>query len=296
MANLQVRLPAVVIGGGLTGIDTATEVQAYYILQVENIYKRYHKLIEHFGSEKIRSSFDAYSLQILDEFLQHGQLVLKEREHAHQEHRLPDFISLIRQWGGVTIAYRRTMQESPAYKRNHEEVTKALEEGIYYAEGLEPKSVVLDDYGHVSALVCRWQVMDEEGTWKTTDEVQNLAARSIFVATGAKPNIAYEFEHRGTFLRDKFDYKSFELVNEQLEEIHPEHNCKTEHFGAFTSYNHDHHYVTFLGDTNPVFHGSVVKAIASGKRIFPHIVRAIVNHDELPRGSHDEYVRFRGGR
>ncbi len=35
LANLQVRLPAVVIGGGLTAIDTATEVQAYYIAQVE---------------------------------------------------------------------------------------------------------------------------------------------------------------------------------------------------------------------------------------------------------------------
>jgi NADH dehydrogenase FAD-containing subunit len=35
IANLQVRLPAVVVGGGLTGVDTATEVQAYYIKQVE---------------------------------------------------------------------------------------------------------------------------------------------------------------------------------------------------------------------------------------------------------------------
>ncbi|MHB8916181.1 MAG: FAD-dependent oxidoreductase, partial [Thiobacillus sp.] len=34
LANLQLRLPAVVIGGGLTAIDTATEVQAYYIRQV----------------------------------------------------------------------------------------------------------------------------------------------------------------------------------------------------------------------------------------------------------------------
>ncbi len=35
LANLQVRLPAVVIGGGLTGIDTATELLAYYPVQVE---------------------------------------------------------------------------------------------------------------------------------------------------------------------------------------------------------------------------------------------------------------------
>ena len=38
------RLPAVVIGGGLTGIDTATEAQAYYIAQVEKTLERYEIL------------------------------------------------------------------------------------------------------------------------------------------------------------------------------------------------------------------------------------------------------------
>ncbi len=44
LTNIQVRLPAVIIGGGLTGVDTATEVQAYYIAQVEKILTRYEKL------------------------------------------------------------------------------------------------------------------------------------------------------------------------------------------------------------------------------------------------------------
>src|SRR5688572_29312009 len=35
LSNLQARLPAVVIGGGLTGVDTATELMAYYPIQVE---------------------------------------------------------------------------------------------------------------------------------------------------------------------------------------------------------------------------------------------------------------------
>ena len=35
VANLQVRMPVVVIGGGLTAIDTATESLAYYAVQVE---------------------------------------------------------------------------------------------------------------------------------------------------------------------------------------------------------------------------------------------------------------------
>jgi NADPH-dependent glutamate synthase beta subunit-like oxidoreductase len=34
-ANLQLRLPVIVIGGGLTGIDTATEALAYYPVHVE---------------------------------------------------------------------------------------------------------------------------------------------------------------------------------------------------------------------------------------------------------------------
>src|SRR6185436_10054132 len=46
LTNLQIRLPAVVIGGGLTGVDTATECQAYYITQVEKICHRYTRLVQ----------------------------------------------------------------------------------------------------------------------------------------------------------------------------------------------------------------------------------------------------------
>ena len=45
LPNLQVRLPAVVIGGGLTAIDTATELLAYYPLQVEKTLERYETLV-----------------------------------------------------------------------------------------------------------------------------------------------------------------------------------------------------------------------------------------------------------
>src|SRR5580704_9424279 len=53
LTNLQIRLPAVVIGGGLTGVDTATEVQAYYITQVEKILARYEILLQQHGEETI---------------------------------------------------------------------------------------------------------------------------------------------------------------------------------------------------------------------------------------------------
>ena len=49
LSNLQARLPAVVIGGGLTGVDTATELMAYYPIQVEKILERYDALVRDLG-------------------------------------------------------------------------------------------------------------------------------------------------------------------------------------------------------------------------------------------------------
>lgn len=285
LANLQVRLPAVVIGGGLTGIDAATEAQAYYIVQVEKIARRYQALVEEQGEAAIRAHFDEKNLLILDEFLEHAKAVKAERELAQLEKCEPRFIHLIRQWGGVSVVYRRRMQDSPAYRRNHEEIEKALEEGIYYAEGLEPKKVRLDEFGDVLSLECQLQILNEAGEWLHTDKHQVLPARSIFVATGAKPNIAYEFEHRGTFERQGFEYNSFCDVEGCLEEASNTLNVKSAAIGAFTSYHQEDHRVSFLGDTHPVFHGSVVKAIASGNRLYPQIIKLLnkkpsVNIDE----------------
>ena len=49
LANLQAELPAVVIGGGLTAIDTATELLAYYPLQAEKTLDRYETLVRRQG-------------------------------------------------------------------------------------------------------------------------------------------------------------------------------------------------------------------------------------------------------
>lgn len=291
LASLQVRLPAVIIGGGLTAIDTATETQAYYMVQIEKTASRYAVLCDYYGEVKVRAKFDVQSLSVLDEFLAHAKALAFERLLAQKEKREVDLIGLIRRWGGVTVAYRRTMQESPAYQRNHEEVTKALEEGIYYAEGLLPTAVVLDEQGWCKALTFRERVMDEEGNWMFTDEDIELPARSIFVATGAKPNIAYYFEHKGVFEKETTQYKRYQVLNESLQPIVAMGHVKMEEFGAFTSYERDHYRVSFLGDTHPIFHGSVVKAIASAKRIYPKIVASLQLQMKL--GEQSEYQTFR---
>ena len=75
---------------------------------------------------------------IADEFLAHARALRRERMYAIAEEREPRTLELLQAWGGVTIAYRRRLIDSPSYTLNHEEVQKALEEGIRFAEGLTP--------------------------------------------------------------------------------------------------------------------------------------------------------------
>jgi NADPH-dependent glutamate synthase beta subunit-like oxidoreductase/NAD(P)H-flavin reductase len=293
LANLQVRLPAVVIGGGLTGVDTATEIQAYYIVQVEKMLERYETLAAARGETAVRAGLDAAALRILDEFLAHGRAVRAERARAKQAGVAPDLLKLIRQWGGVTIAYRKGMNESPAYTRNHEEIIKAFEEGIYYAEGLDPKEARVDRDGQVEALVAKRLRPDAGGKWKETGEDVVIPARAILVATGARPNVAYEFEHKNHFLKERGHYLTHHAVLGGLEPIAVASHCKTDDFGPFTSYTSpEGRHVSFLGDTHPVFHGSVVKAVASAQRTYPKIIATFGNRLQQT-GDEQEYARFR---
>ncbi len=272
LTNLQVRMPAVVIGGGLTGIDTATEVQVYYIAQIEKTLARYEILARAFGEARIRSQLDEESLGILEEFLEHGRAVRTERTRASAASEAPNFLPLLRTWGGVTVVYRQTMHQSPAYIRNHEEISKALEEGIFYAEGLEPVRAVLDRFKHVEALVCRRRVRDEQGKWTATNEEVTLPACAIFVAAGATPNTIYEREHPETFAMQGDHFQPYQEQDHSLHQVEHTAHCKEAVFGPFTSYAKNDHRVSFIGDTHPVFHGSVVKAIASALRSYPHIM------------------------
>lgn len=291
LTNLQIRLPAVVIGGGLTGVDTATEVQAYYIAQVEKTLSRYETLVAHYGEGEVLRPLDAASREILEEHLAHGKAARKERERAKLKNEKPNFIKLIHQWGGVTIVYRRTMQESPAYINNHEELDEALKEGVFYLEKLEPAHVELNQYGHVETLICHKRVRKNKDEWEATSDEVRIPARAIFVATGTQPNIAYEFEHRGTFNRLGIQYQTYEDVDGELTIAHGVQHCKDLHFGPFTSYHKHDTRVSLIGDTHPVFHGSVVKAIASGMRTYSKILN-LFEYQLDKFGDENEYTEF----
>lgn len=289
LANLQVRLPAVVVGGGLTAIDTATEVQAYYIKQVEKILARHEKLAAAQGEEQVWAGLGEEDKEILAEFLAHGRSVRRERQRAARAGEKPNFIPLIRAWGGVTLAYRKGLNASPAYQRNHEEVLKAMEEGLYYAPGLEPLRAELDKYSHVKALVCR-RMKQEEGRWLGTREEIALPARAVFIAAGAKPNTIYEHEHPNSIELEGDHFLPHVEHPDGLQPVQVAEHCKSVEFGPFTSYYREGHMVTFVGDTHPVFQGSVVKAIASSKRSYPQVMAALALR---PPAGKEDYSAFR---
>ncbi len=266
LANLQVRLPAVVIGGGLTAIDTATELFAYYPVQVEKILDRYQKLTVDFGEDHIRASYDREELGILDEFLGHGRAIRVERARAKAAGEAPDFVPLVRAWGNVTIAYRKSMIDSPAYRLNHEEIIKSLEEGIAYAGLLSPVEAVADEFGHVKSILFDKQVV-VEGKFKDSGQLVEVPARSVMVAAGTSPNIIYEKEHPGTFKLDKWNqfFQSHAVSGAEL----------IEGEGFFTSYQRGEKRITFYGDNHPIYAGNVVKAMASAKDGYPHVAKLL---------------------
>jgi NADPH-dependent glutamate synthase beta subunit-like oxidoreductase/NAD(P)H-flavin reductase len=275
LANLQVRLPAGVIGGGLTAIDTCTEVLAYYPVQVEKILHRYEKLCAAYGQDQIRARYDQEELLILDEFLEHGQAIQNERQKAALNEEPPNFLPLLNTWGGVTLFYRKGIKDSPAYRQNHEEIKEAMDEGILLAEGMNPLEALEDSYGHLRAV--RFERLEpQEGKWRKAEELE-VPLKSLFVAAGTSPNTIYESEHPDSFEMDQKFYRRYEPHwTDDLPELEPVNDTTWPKIGKpapFTSYQRHGKFITFYGDNHPVYAGNVVKAMASAKDGYPYIVK-----------------------
>jgi NAD(P)H-flavin reductase/NADPH-dependent glutamate synthase beta subunit-like oxidoreductase len=311
LPNLQMRLPAVVVGGGLTAIDTATELMAYYPLQVEKILRQYEELSAELGEERVRALYDAEELQVLDEYCGHGREVRGERARAEQAAEAPDFVPLVRGWGGVTIAYRKRMVDSPAYRLNHEEVIKALEEGIAFAENLNPLEAIPDERGALKAIAFRREhrSAQREGApgegaqadgvaaghaarsgdsatmqvgpvaESVQDDTVTLAARTVLVAAGTTPNVTCEKEAPNTFQLDA--KRKFFQPHRARRDADGRLEVTPDAQGFFTSYARDGHLVSYYGDNHPRYAGNVVKAMASARDGYPKVVELFA--DELQR-------------
>ena len=269
IANLQLRLPVVVIGGGLTAIDTATESLAYYVRQVEKFAERHAVLVAERGAASVRAGWSEEQAAIADEFLAHAAAIAAERAAAAREDRPPRLAALLDAWGGATIAYRRRMIDSPSYTLNHEEVAKALEEGVRFAEGLTPVAVDIDRFGHAAAIRCA----RADGT-----EVI-LPARAILVAAGTQPNTVLAREDG----RITLDGRYFQALDEDGAPVRPVRGfAKPDAAQVLMHRAPDGRFISFFGDLHPSFFGNVVKAMGGAKRGYPVVSRRLAARAATP--------------
>ena len=119
-------MPVVVIGGGLTAIDTATESLAYYVVQVEKFLAALRgtccrsaakQRFELRWTPKKRRRSRTNSSRTPGPSAPSGNAAAREGRHRTSS-------DLLNSWGGVTIAYRRRLIDSPSYTLNHEEVAQ----------------------------------------------------------------------------------------------------------------------------------------------------------------------------
>ncbi len=225
---LMIRLPIVVIGGGLTAVDTATEALAYYPLQVEKFLSRYEILCKKIGKEQVEKNWTDSDRAIATEVMHHAQLLRNYKGNKQD---------LLKEWGGCTLVYRKAIQQSPAYRLNHHELIKAQEEGVKILDEKVLNALHTDAHGAVQELEF------------TTGE--RLKAHTVLVATGTHPNTVLGEEIDGLALdKDFFANKT------------PDEGFYT------ALVRSDFKRISLWGDLHPHYSGSVVKALASVKNQF----------------------------
>jgi NADPH-dependent glutamate synthase beta subunit-like oxidoreductase/NAD(P)H-flavin reductase len=293
LASMQLRLPVVVIGGGLTAIDTATESLAYYVVQVEKFLNRYEALVSDSDEDTVRARWSDEEREVAEEFLAHARAIRAERQKAVAEKRQPHIIELLQEWGGVTIAYRRRLIDSPSYTLNHEEVEKALEEGIAFEEGLTPAGIDLDDYGAVSSIRFRRQPSGAVGTSDETAEYI-LPAHTVFVAAGTQPNTVLAREDAAHF---SLDGKYFRACDEQGQAVKPQFSLsKPEQAEVLLSRLDDGRFISFFGDLHPSYFGNVVKAMGSARQGYPVVSRVLARRQAANPAASAEFFAGLGDR
>ncbi|AHC39119.1 FAD-dependent oxidoreductase [Ehrlichia muris] len=260
IANLQIRLPVIIIGGGLTAIDAATEALAYYPLQVEKFLTRYEALTKIYGKSHIETNWTEEEKIIANEFLSHAIQIRKEKTLAKAENREEKIIELLQLWGGVTIVYRNQLLDAPSYKLNSDEINNALSEGIYFIENLQPYKMITDQYNHISNII----LIDQYNNKKT------LPTKTIIIAAGTKPNLISIKENQQFYALGQDFTHTFDLQgNSTIITASPKFTKKD---SIFISPDKK---ISIFGDLHLPYRGSVVKAMASAKNGYPIITQIL---------------------
>ena len=215
-SNMQIRLPAIVIGCGLTAIDSAVELLHYYPEMVRKFAEKWQQ------TDRSNVKLTEEEQTISAEYLGHANLFAKAKDDKEK-------LEIIHKLGGVTICYRKSIKDSPAYKLNHEEIEHAIADGIKFIENVSPEKIDIDHYGSVISL--------------RLSNKKKLPARTILIAIGTNSN--------------KFiDIDGIENLNSDI----------------FKNKAND---ISYFGDCNQKYAGSVVKALASAKNGYKEITTSL---------------------
>lgn len=280
IANLQLRLPVVVIGGGLTAIDTATESLAYYPIQVEKFLSRYETLVRERGVDAVRFEWGEEDAIIADEFIAHGKAIRAEKALAKQEGHEPNVWKLLDAWGGVKLVYRKRLIDAPSYRLNHEEVEKAFEEGIFFSELFEPKEIGVDRFGYAQNITLKQAGANNEVT---------IPARSVLVAAGTSPNTVLQREDPAHF---ELNGKYFQAIDLDGNKVDPQMVSKPDVVQVLMSQEENACSVSFFGDLHPSFAGNVVKAMGSAKQGYPVVSAALAKREAFSAAPREAFFEM----
>ena len=167
--NMVIRMPIAIIGGGLTSIDVATESLYYYKMQVERFFKDYELAVHKYGKNHTEKDWTEEDKEVAEEFITHAKLFEKAKDSS-------ELRKIFNELGGATIYYRAKLQDSPAYKLNHEELMYAMALGINFAENMQPLRINTDKYGHVESV----EFQDSK-----------VKAKTVIMAVGIENNIQF---------------------------------------------------------------------------------------------------------
>jgi NAD(P)H-flavin reductase len=166
------------------------------------------------------------------------------------------------------------MIDSPSYTLNHEEVAKALEEGIVFSEDLSPSRIEVDEHGHARSVAFANGV--------------ELPAKSVLIAAGTQPNTVLAREE-GVSL--ELDGKYFLACDEDGEPVRPErHTSKPKEPQVLLHRYPDGRFISFFGDLHPSYFGNVVKAMGSAKQGYPTVSKVLARHGASSRLSEKEFL------
>ena len=260
------------IGGGLTAVDTATESLAYYPIQVEKFLARYETLAAEGGEAAVRASWNAEEREIAEEFLAHARAIRAEREAAQAEGRAAAHPRARARLGRRHHRLSPAPHRQPRYTLNHEEVEKALEEGVAFAEGLAPLRRRGRRHGHAQAIRMMRMAADAGGKLEETGEVVTFRRAASSLPPAPSPTPCSRARTRRTSCSTADISRP---CDETAGRSSPSGSRSRKRRRCSFISSPTAASISAYGDLHASFAGNVVKAMASAKRAYPLVSRLL---------------------